>query len=1716
MNKKAIIIIVVYLSMIAFFSEDVSSSYPVEKHIILEQDEENNIQIIEVKSKASDEEPIEQVFQPNDLISPSYTALSASESNPILDGTLVTLQSVTTSAGIGVSSGTIDFLDAELFVVENDTTSSLIYSNRFAVKINLPQTLTIQGFVIDVLPTIREDMNFYIGTDLNGTNLRSGLISGYIGNDAFTSDEPLYVPFSYCGGAADLTLTALTDYYFILEPTVSSSSSFFQLTQSGNNPDNIEVFSWSGSAFSEIITDTPFYLMSSVSIIVDDEPVDSNGETSANWNANTPGSHALLSWYEGSMFYSESFGSSIKNVIASEELYSVTVNPVTTDYLDEVTLEAYVFDETTPVEGQAVTYYTSEDMVSWIPLTTGVTNALGLASATTTQNLAVGNYTLRAKVNDLSLSDSYILVEPETLVWENIDFNGMYRNNPGAPEFTKLNTTLRVVDDEGDYVPNLDFELWYLLDGEYERIPHYYTTNATGYMLVDHAIEDLYAGNYLATHYFCPADYIESYQGNSAYGDTIVEKGILDVQITDYFITWNDDVEIDVLVTTLDEGWQNIVVELSYFANNQWNVFDQDGTNSSGYATFIWEEVYLDYGSYLLKARTIDDALFSSQEVFSNLHVDRKALSIYIINDGLPMGNGEEIDLEFSSTMNLEFYVEFEDGSPASNMIIEIKGIMADEFFFRTLGFITTNGTGHASFNNYENLTLVGHQYQCIAEIDQTGKYEEALLYFKINLIKCTPTIILEDQIGELGAYFDLIAYIVNSEDIPLKNVLVEFMINGLIFQGISDQNGLVRISVAPNIPTGQYILFCSIVEDDNVNYAENTAQLTLTKGQPYFIVYNTYAIVDGYITISISAFDSLGRPLSLLSVRVSFYGWSDLLITDEEGLIEHSFQLSGYETGNYLIVLTYEGSEDWSEATATGNLLIFEEYSNLTFEFSNYYSVYGQTILLRASLETEFGSPLAGRQVQFSILLSDGTKIFLGENTTDINGNVQLLATIAVIPYLYYIEALYEGNTDFGPSTTTAILEVTQGTVVIFGTDFDTVRDSTASFRVRMLDYFGHPISNVQLSLYIWSGSSWILVNVFTTSETGIVDFIIAVPHDLGYYTLKIEFEGDDIYEETALEITMHVVNPPPKVVPDLLLDNLEDLTIAEGQEIDYNITALNSIPGAAITVFVFVNDVYNGTFIIIDGYGIFTWYGIALGTYNLTFVVYEDSIYSVTTFTIIVTVIINEPPELISYSMTDYICDGEPFYFEAIVEDVSGVALIYFVANGTLYLLEYQDGVYSATIYMLRKGVYITGLIAEDLQGNVAIYELAPAHVLEKKTQVVKYYLNSNIIEIGNKFTIEVLVFAENAVSEVYLILNSTEYLMVFSYQVDAHRSVWYLEVSTLAIGNFEVKLKMVEVTDSIFINSLDVIKVIPATPIIVQNDWSVENAGDLDYVSGYLIIDSYYDILIIEIWVDGELFTIVEISNGYFSYYGYVNKAKTHTMKIQIMDAQNRELSTEFLLGANSGLGSIAIIAIISVVGILAVTGAIAFVSSKLKTDNSELEEPEELDLPEIEIDDDQETILAQTSCLNDREVLDEIEELFETSPDNQQLAPEPVSVVTAQTAKKRTSKKSKSKPKVVEIIDTSEPLDKKAEADLAQVKDYIETVKEDGLIEIINGNSSAPRTNLERLSSFSIEIDDRVLPEQERLQKIAQNEVADIDSSFLSLKDITDEIEQTLSE
>ena len=1701
MKKKALVVIALYFSLMFIHLINLNStaveSFEDIQVVFQDGNFEQSIEVINIISKTKGTQLINPVMQPLDLVSPSYTNLSLSEDEPIIEGTEITLTSLTTSSGHGVSSGEVDFKDLKLLAVDNDTTTNNIYSNKFALRINLPQTTLIYGFLTDVTPTIREDINFHIRDTLTGSDIRNGLITGYIANSAHVTNQLLHVPFEYCGGSAPLTLTANTDYYFLLEPTISTSDTFFELRESSDILDDMKIYEWWGANYAEIITDTNFYLITDVNTISEDNSVDFNGYASAIWTTVDQGSHSFIAWYKGSAFNAESFGSALRTIVPSMELLLVSVDSVVTEYNDPAILQSTVLlDVGSPAEGKTVTFLASLDGQSWTTIGSAVTNLFGQAIMVHQFVLEPDNYILRAKVNEFSLADTTLEIQVEEISWYHIDFLGQYRNNPGAPTYTKLSALIQVRDNDDEPVPSMDFNLWFKIDGVYERIPHYFTTNETGFGILDQGIEDLLVGHHVDTHYFTPADYEKGYIGNSAYGDSIVEKGILEIEILDYSVKWNDDVPLIARITSLDEGWNGITVRFSYFDNSQWIQIGEVNSNNTGYAQFNWNQIPLIIGSYLLKAEALESSQFNSEEKTVNLVLNRRNLVISILYEGELIGSGEEIDLEYTSTINLVFYVEFEDGTPASNILVEIKGRQFGDTYYGNIGYTTTNASGYALFNDYQNLTLVGKQYQCVAEIAQTSRYEGYQLHFKINLIKCTPVIYFENQQGEKGTYTELIAMVKNLEGRPLSYVHVQFIINGIIYEGISDCYGFIRVYIAPELPTGQYVINCITIEDERYNSVQTSANFYLSKGLPYFVLLDAAAIQDGFLTIRAQAFDSLGRPIANLTVRITFYGWSELLTTNANGLIEYTFSALGFDIGSYLSVLTFGGNDDWYDVTTTGNVLIYEQESNLELLTTDIAITYGEEIYIQAKLESLQGMPLDNRIVKFIILLDDGTIIELGQNITNVYGLVIFRTTIIHAPGSYEIGVSYSGAVDFGPSEQFTSFVIQKAQVVIIGSDFDAIVNSTATFRIILYDMYGAPIQQAEIYLYIWYGNDWVILGIFTINQLGYVDISIVIPFSIGVHILKVEFQGDDFYNNGFLGLEMTVVVPPPKILPDIILSS-DNLIVADHQEVIIEITVTNAVSGAAVTIYVFINNIYNDTVTIINGYGYFSYQPTKLGQHNLTFLSVEDTVYLISSQEITIQVEQNIPPELIGFYYDDYICEGETFVIEANFYDASGIKSVWFIANGTQYELVMVGSIYTTTIYMLRQGPYNTSLVAEDMQGYIAIYDLNPLTVFERKTQVLKYHFSNLVLEFGQELKFEVLIYAENPLSQVYFIINSTEYQMSLSYQIDAHRSVWLISIDSLDIGNFEIKIKIVEETSSVYIKTIsERLLVIPIAPQLLDYVWQIEKGKSDDFISGNITIDSYYPLDLIEVWIDGQKLTVTMITDGVYNFYGYVSHTKSHVLTIKVTDIMGRILTDEIMLGGVSDFSVLTVSLVVSVLVIIGFIAGALYLSLQRKNRTQTIVSSSELELPDIS------------------------DELLETF-DEPQLPDES----TNQTKRSNSQNKRKKAviPPIASVADdlaedflneTLEPVEIESIPQLEEVKEYITKVKNDGLLPDENGEM---KKTIDDLSSLSPEIDYRVLPKAEQMKIIAEEEESEsLKSTVISLKEIAEEIDQTFKQ
>ncbi|MBN1330623.1 MAG: hypothetical protein JXA54_14210 [Candidatus Heimdallarchaeota archaeon] len=1697
MKDKAIVIIILYLSIVVSLpiNNNVQVQTKNEAFQAVFENSENSFQKATIQnaimeSRSNSITPISTI-QPLDLITPSYTTLAMSEEDPILEGTEIALSSRTTSAGYGVSSGNVDFLDLNLYKIDNDPTSDTIYSNRFAMRINLPTDLEIEGFAVDISPTIREDVRFYIKTSLTGTSLVDGTITGYIANSAHITNQMLYVPFLYCGGAP-ITLIAGVNYYFVLEPTISSSSTFFELTQSSDQPNNIGVYEWWNNNYESLQTDVNFYLISDTTLIASDVSVNSNGEATAQWDAIYQGDHCLVSWYKRSTFYAESFGSEERTIIPTSELLDVSLSSIITDYRDFTTLEATIKeDELTPVVNKTVTFSITEDGQSWNILGSSLTNIEGIATLNHQFTQLPGNYTIQAKVNEFSIAESFVLIEKETLVWENINLYGNYRNNPGSAQQTSFKTTLLVKDNDGDIVSNIDFNFFYKIDGSFEWIPHYFSTNISGYADIAFALEDISIGHYIETHYFSPASYETGYIGNSNYGDTIIDKGKIDVELLDHAVEYFDDVKLVARAVSLYDGWEGIVIQFYYNDGISWHFLDYGISNSTGYVEIIWENMPLILGTYLLRAEALPTTLFYPEETIANLFVNRKGLSLYIMNSGEAKGNGEVINIQYTSEMHLVFYVCYEDGKPATNVVIAISGRLIDDLFYRNLGYTSTDALGYAYFNSYENLTWIGYLYMCRADIAENSMHESAALYFKINLIKCTPVIYFADHFFERGTYTNLVVQVKNFWGAPLRYVHVEFEINGIFYQGISDSYGYVKVLIAPEVLVGEYLMTCRVIEDNYFAESECDAYLIVSKGRPYFTLFNSYGKYNGYIQISAKVVDAVGRPIPYLTVGVSFLWWNEILSSDKNGLINYVFQLSGFDCGYYLLVLSFNGNNQWYETTSTANVLIYEEESDMDLITPPITAEYGDDILIEAVLTTTSHIPLENRIVEFYIILQNGTVIYLGQSITNAQGYVAISFTVLLPAGSYEIEASYLGAIDFGPSTQNIFLTIEKSEISIYGLNFNAIIDSTTTFFVTVTTLNGQPIPLVKLSIFIWIDNSWLFLGDFKTNSLGIAEISLLIPFNLGTYSLKIAFSGNEYFNDNFLLLSMKVIAAPPKVNPNVQI-NSNKLIAVDNEKVIFEITVSNAITGSTMTMQFFVNGIYNNSFYVINGYGQFIWHSTKTGIFNLSFISLEDSVYLVSTTKITIEIILNTPPIMTNYFLDDYICEGETSTIETIITDGSGVKSVWLTANGTIYEMVFNGNVYTVTLTNLIRGTYILFIYAEDDQDYLSINRIDDLHVLERKTQVMKYFLSSRILEQDQKLYFETLLYSINALTNVYLIINSTEYTMTLGYTMNEHKSVWYISLNSLQTGNYEIKVKIVENSSNIIINSLsEIIVVIPITPQITSYNYLIERNKEIDYLTGTLVVDSYYDIESVEIWVDGERATVNNIKEFTYEFNIYIVHEKSHLLIIKISDVNGRVLYNEITIGKSNSTTIIGISISISIIVLVVLMGGGIFVALKQQKKNQIDDFTAEIALSDIP---------EENYGLNfDEEIDDEFrtQSGLRGNPSNSLVAPAMANF----------------QENIDDIIaEELDSINMEVEPKLDQVKDYIAKVKEVGLLSGKSDGNGIGMKSITDLSTLDIEIDPRLLPENERLQKLAEKEIEE-SLQIPNLKDITEEIELT---
>ena len=374
----------------------------------------------------------------------------------------------------------------------------------------------------------------------------------------------------------------------------------------------------------------------------------------------------------------------------------------------------------------------------------------------------------------------------------------------------------------------------------------------------------------------------------------------------EYNITKTDN-ETNVLIKTNVEGSVLIVVDNQYYEileveNGEIN-FNLTPQNSEILVIFNGNENYDSYSQVIKLTDLIDTNIIAND------------LTKYFHN---------------SSTYQLTLVDS--NGNPIANEIVKItiNGVTYNR---------TTDENGLISFN----INLAPGVYRIAVNYTGSDSYNPSS---SENTVTVLSTIEADDIVKYYLNETQYFAAFVDENGNPLANVNVSFNINGVIYNRVTDENGIARLNI--NLNPGEYIITAR--NPLNGQMYSNTVTVLPTLQADNLIMY--YQNGSRY---EVTVLDKNGNPLANSDVSLNINGVIYNRVTDENGIARLNINLN---PGEYIITATSE--------TGLRNSNIITVLPVITAEDTQINHGMGETY--NVSLVDGKGNPLADTPVTINI----------------------------------------------------------------------------------------------------------------------------------------------------------------------------------------------------------------------------------------------------------------------------------------------------------------------------------------------------------------------------------------------------------------------------------------------------------------------------------------------------------------------------------------------------------------------------------------------------------------------------------------------------------------------------------------------------------------------------------------------------------------------------
>lgn len=339
----------------------------------------------------------------------------------------------------------------------------------------------------------------------------------------------------------------------------------------------------------------------------------------------------------------------------------------------------------------------------------------------------------------------------------------------------------------------------------------------------------------------------------------------------------------------------------------------------------------------------------------------------------------------------------------------------------------------------------------------------------------------------------------------PLEGANVSFLINGITYYRICDENGVANMNINLWVP-GSYSVNYYYSGDDNYLPSSGLAFVNIVNNKlPSYIKAADLSKYHGDSeTFDVYLTDNNNQPMINTDVTLTINGVTYIRTTDDLGIARLNITLM---EGTYHISFSFTGNEYYTTSSSSAQVTVNRRQTTLHTEDLTKY--FGDSDYFAVLLTDYLGNPMVNKSIFLTV---NGVTY---ERITNSSGYARL--NINLNPGNYVIYSHFYGDAYYKDSDIVNNINVVLKSTTLIADNFVKYFGDSDQFTVRLIDYQGLPLSNKNISIMI-NGITYIK----TTDNQGQVKLNINLNECIT--TAYVSFQGDLYYSSSTTSVVITV----------------------------------------------------------------------------------------------------------------------------------------------------------------------------------------------------------------------------------------------------------------------------------------------------------------------------------------------------------------------------------------------------------------------------------------------------------------------------------------------------------------------------------------------------------------------------------------------------------------